>query len=243
MISGGEPLLSPLLLDYLKYVRDLPSVYLITNGIRMAEDYQLVLDIKKACPNINIYLQFDSLRSESIKRFRGKDLLRYRKSSLENIIKAGLMSKLVCVIDKMTTQEEISEVLHYALDIDSVDGVAFQPLISDKEHHIGLTDVAQNVFTHLNKEYGSSMMNAHPHNKNVQLGYLDRNNRLPVTENIFDRVKSSRFMYLENCDYFLVAVMILKDSENQENEPFEFIQKTGRSVSFTRYTEITPDRV
>ncbi len=129
-ISGGEPSLHPELKAILDAVKARPIRHLMlnTNGIRIAEDEAFADMLASYRPGFEVYLQFDSLRSESLKRLRGKDLAAIRRKALEALNQRDISTTLVMTVVKGVNDGELGEVLEFALSQPCVRGVTFQPL-------------------------------------------------------------------------------------------------------------------
>ena len=97
-ISGGEPTIHPQILEIVAAAkdRDIRHVMLNTNGLRLAEDADFVLQLARYRPTI--YLQFDGLTASTYKTLRGRDLREVKQRALDNIAEAGLTTVLVSTV-------------------------------------------------------------------------------------------------------------------------------------------------
>jgi uncharacterized radical SAM superfamily Fe-S cluster-containing enzyme len=129
-ISGGEPTLHPRFWDILDAAKARPirHVMVNTNGIVLAQDPDFVRRLAGYAPGIEVYLQFDSLRSEVHKELRGADLARIRTRALENLNAAGLSTTLVVTLKKGLNDGEIGAIIDFALTQPCVRGVTLQPI-------------------------------------------------------------------------------------------------------------------
>jgi len=129
-ISGGEPTLHPELMTILDAVKARPVRHLMlnTNGLRIAEDEAFVDQLSNYMPGFEVYLQFDSLRPESLQRLRGADLSGTRRRALEALNRHGISTTLVVTLLKGINDDEIGEILDFAIKQPCVRGVTFQPL-------------------------------------------------------------------------------------------------------------------
>jgi 7,8-dihydro-6-hydroxymethylpterin dimethyltransferase len=129
-LSGGEPTLHPQfweILDAAK-ARPIKHVMVNTNGIVLAQDPAFVQRLASYAPGIEVYLQFDSLRSEVHKELRGADLTRTRMRALDNLNTAGMSTTLVVTLKKGLNDGEIGTIIDFALSQPCVRGVTLQPI-------------------------------------------------------------------------------------------------------------------
>jgi hypothetical protein len=99
-----------------------------TNGIVLAQDPAFAQRLATYAPGIEVYLQFDSLRSEVHKALRGADLTRIRAQALANLNAAGLSTTLVVTLKKGLNDDEIGAIIDFALTQSCVRGVTLQPI-------------------------------------------------------------------------------------------------------------------
>jgi uncharacterized radical SAM superfamily Fe-S cluster-containing enzyme len=78
-------------------------------------------------PDLEIYLQIDSLNGEAIKELRGEDLWETRKQALSHLNQLSLSTTLVVTLQKGLNDHEIGEIIEFALEQKCVRGVTFQP--------------------------------------------------------------------------------------------------------------------
>ena len=129
-ISGGEPTIHPKFFEILDEAKKRPIRYLLinTNGIKIATDPEFVEKLTKYMPDLGIYLQFDSFRSESLKKIRGADLREIRARAIEKLNEINLSTELVSTLQKGINVDEIGKTIEYGLQQKCVRGVAFQPI-------------------------------------------------------------------------------------------------------------------
>jgi 7,8-dihydro-6-hydroxymethylpterin dimethyltransferase len=115
-ISGGEPTLHPHFFDVMAEAAARPIRHLMvnTNGLRIARDAAFVEQLARDHPKVEIYLQFDSLRADALRRLRGADLTGIRAAALERLNAAGLSTTLVVTLQKGVNDDEIGEILAFA---------------------------------------------------------------------------------------------------------------------------------
>ncbi|TYP73622.1 radical SAM protein [Aquimarina intermedia] len=154
-ISGGEPTVHPQFFEILDYAKQLPIRHLMlnTNGIRIAKNKKFVERLAGYMPDFEIYLQFDSLQPEVLKKMRGEDLTQVRKRALDNLNEFNLSTTLVVTLEKHLNDHEIGEILAYAVQQKCVRGVTFQPTqiagrledFDAQKNRITLTEVRRKI--------------------------------------------------------------------------------------------------
>jgi uncharacterized radical SAM superfamily Fe-S cluster-containing enzyme len=156
LLSGGEPTIHPSFFDLIGYTSalDVPGRVLITNGLRFARDPGFVEEFVRAGGSeMEVFLQWDSLRPEALRDIRGEDYSRERRDALDALARAGVTTTLVNVVKRGVTLEHLDEVLQVARDHHNVVGVQFQPIrdagrvlgFSQEDNSCEVTD----VFDHL----------------------------------------------------------------------------------------------
>ncbi|WP_075344026.1 radical SAM protein [Tenacibaculum agarivorans] len=128
-ISGGEPTIHPQFFEILDYAKSLPIRHLMlnTNGIKIAKDKDFVARLKSYTPDFEIYLQFDSFKEEVLQQMRGAKLTEIRKQAIANLNEVNLSTTLVVTLQKGQNDDEIGQIIEYALQQKCVRGVTFQP--------------------------------------------------------------------------------------------------------------------
>lgn len=128
-ISGGEPTLHPNFFEILDYAKTLPIKHIMvnTNGIEIAKDFEFAKRLKSYSPDFEIYLQFDSFREEALVSLRGANLKKIREKAIQNLNELNLSTTLVVTLQKGLNDDEIGEIIDYALKQKCVRGVTFQP--------------------------------------------------------------------------------------------------------------------
>ena len=131
-VSGGEPTLHPDFFAILDAAKARPIRHLMvnTNGIRIAEDADFARRLAAYEPGFEIYLQFDSLRREPLMALRGADLRGIRQRALDRLDEHGISTTLVVTLARGVNDDEIGEIVEFALTRPSVRGVTLQPVQS-----------------------------------------------------------------------------------------------------------------
>lgn len=154
-ISGGEPTIHPDFFAILDACRERPIGHLMlnTNGIRIAQDAAFAERLATYMPRFEVYLQFDSFRPSALQTLRGADLTRIRTQAIDRLNALDLSTTLVVTLQKGLNDDEIGDILDYAVQQPCVRGVTFQPTQVAGRHdgfdpgsdRITLTEVRQNI--------------------------------------------------------------------------------------------------
>jgi hypothetical protein len=80
------------------------------------------------CRGFELYLQFDSLRARPLVELRGEDLSGVRERALERLNEHNISTTLVVTLKKGLNDNEIGEIIDFALKQRCVRGVTFQPI-------------------------------------------------------------------------------------------------------------------
>jgi len=129
-ISGGEPTLHPDFFAILDRAKAAPIRHLMvnTNGIRIAQDETFAQRLAEYMPDLEIYLQFDSLERDPLMVLRGADLRDVRARALERLNRLEVSTTLVVTLKKGLNDGEIGAIIDFALTQPAVRGVTFQPI-------------------------------------------------------------------------------------------------------------------
>jgi len=143
--SGGEPTISPIFLDAVRYARHVGyfSVQAATNGIRFAQDAAFAREAREAGLRI-AYLQFDGVTEEANAHRKVHNLFDVKLRAIENLHAAGIDVCLVVTIVNTINDDQVGPIIKFALqNCDKISFVSFQPVsftgrdedISDEERH------------------------------------------------------------------------------------------------------------
>ena len=129
-ISGGEPTIHPDFFAILDAVKRRPVRHMMinTNGLRIAREPAFVARLATYMPRFEVYLQFDSLQRDALRDLRGADLAQVRRDALRALEGAGISTTLVVTLKRGVNDDEIADIVRFALDWRCVRGVTFQPI-------------------------------------------------------------------------------------------------------------------
>ena len=143
--SGGEPTISPIFLDAVRYARQVGyfSVQAATNGIRFAQEPQFARDARRAGMRI-AYLQFDGVSEAANAHRKVGNLFDVKLRAIENLHAAGIDVCLVVTVVNTVNNDQVGPIVKFALEnCDKISFVSFQPVsftgrdeeIGDAERH------------------------------------------------------------------------------------------------------------
>ena len=128
-LTGGEPTIRKDLADVVRLGRSIgfTSIELNTNGVVIAQDSGYVKELAEAGIS-GIFMQFDGLTSDVYEKIRGTDLLYTKLKAIKNCREAGVQVVLAMTIINGINQDQIGDVLRFALENrDVIAGIAYQP--------------------------------------------------------------------------------------------------------------------
>ncbi|WP_449274533.1 radical SAM protein [Knoellia altitudinis] len=130
MLSGGEPTLYPQLPELLEAVIARPIVRILvnTNGLRVAQDDELVALLRRHRERVEVYLQYDGESAQASITHRGADIRRFKERAIERLSAAGVFTTLTMTASLGVNDDEIGHVIKRALDTPYVGGVTIQPV-------------------------------------------------------------------------------------------------------------------
>jgi hypothetical protein len=143
--SGGEPTISPIFLDAVRYARKVGyfSVQAATNGIRFAQEPAFARQAREAGLRI-AYLQFDGVSEQANAHRKVANLFDVKLRAIESLYAAGIDVCLVVTIVNTVNDHQVGPIVKFALqNCDKISFVSFQPVsftgrdeeISDEERH------------------------------------------------------------------------------------------------------------
>jgi 7,8-dihydro-6-hydroxymethylpterin dimethyltransferase len=154
-LSGGEPTIHPQFWEILDAAKARPIRHLMinTNGLRIAREPGFAERLASYMPGFEVYLQFDSLKRAALMDLRGADLTKVRVQALEALERNNISTTLVVTLKKGVNDDEIADIVRFALDWRCVRGVTFQPIqdagrndgFDPKRHRMVLTEVRRKI--------------------------------------------------------------------------------------------------
>src|SRR5262249_19287977 len=108
--------------------RPIKHLMINTNGIKIAQDSSFASRLSAYMPGFEVYLQFDSLRPDALRELRGEDLTDVRRRALDHLNEHNISTTLVVTLKKGLNDDEIGQIIDFALKQRCVRGVTFQPV-------------------------------------------------------------------------------------------------------------------
>ncbi len=128
--SGGEPTISPIFLDAVRYARTVGyfSVQAATNGIRFAQEPEFARQAHDAGMRI-AYLQFDGVGEDANAHRKVGNLFEVKLRAIEHLYRAGIDVALVVTIVNGVNNDQVGRIIRFAMDnCDKISFVSFQPV-------------------------------------------------------------------------------------------------------------------
>jgi uncharacterized radical SAM superfamily Fe-S cluster-containing enzyme len=139
IVSGGEPTIHPDIVEIIEaiYRMGAKHVILISNGRRFAEDPEFCESINRSFPELEVFLQFDSVHSDVMIDLRGSDLVAVRTAAAMRLAEAGIHTTFVSIAKEGKSLATAGELVDFAMSLPNVRGVNFQPLRASGRHDGG----------------------------------------------------------------------------------------------------------
>jgi len=128
--SGGEPTLSPIFLDSMRYAREIGyfAIQAATNGLRFAEDRDFAFAAREAGLRM-AYLQFDGIGNEANSHRKIGNLFDAKLRAIENLAAAKIDVILVVTIVNGVNNDQVGPIIDFAIEnSDKVTVISFQPV-------------------------------------------------------------------------------------------------------------------
>jgi len=155
MLSGGEPTIHPRFIEILGLALEYPidRILLNTNGLRFAQQSALMESVAAHRDRVELYLSFASFRREVHERLYGRDLRTEKQAAIERARESGVFVNLVPTVERGVNEDEIGDIYRFALSMDNVSGITFQPVMSAgrcengyaPERRLTMTDVLREL--------------------------------------------------------------------------------------------------
>ncbi|MBX7166316.1 MAG: radical SAM protein [Pirellulales bacterium] len=194
-LSGGEPTLHPEFVQLVEYACNQPIdvVMINTNGIRLANDDDLLEKLAARRKRLEIYLQFDGLRESSYRELRGEPLLATKLRAVEKLGRQGLRTTLVATLQGDLNLDEVGDLVRFAIVRPWITGVSFQPatysgrhvLPADLENRVTFPDVVRALVEQCDGLFQSDdflpLPCAHPNCHTLSYLYRSQGRARPLT--------------------------------------------------------------
>jgi uncharacterized radical SAM superfamily Fe-S cluster-containing enzyme len=151
MLSGGEPTIHPQFAEIVDLALRYPieRVLINTNGIQIAQSDQTLGAIAMHKSRAELFLSFSSFRESVHQRLYGKDLRDVKIAAVERAASAGVFVTIVPTVERGVNDDEIGDLLQFALSQPNINGINFQPVMDNgrydhefaPEARLSLTDV------------------------------------------------------------------------------------------------------
>ncbi len=135
-LSGGEPTIHPEFRPIVDYALARPIDYVMinTNGIRLANDPELVEFLADRRRRVEVYLQFDGFRAATSLSLRGEALVETKCRAVERCGEAGLHVNLVATLQPGVNDDELGELVRYCAARPWITGLSLQPATYSGRH-------------------------------------------------------------------------------------------------------------
>ena len=166
-----------------------------TNGVRLANDDELVQKLSDRRDRLEIYFQFDSMHDDQIAKLRGQEgLLETKLRALDKLAAAKLNVTLVATLQGGVNNDAPSELVEFARKRPEVTGLSFQPatysgryaLPDELEQRITFPDVVDTIVDDSRNAFDQSdffpLPCAHPNCHWIALAARDQEAFIPLTK-------------------------------------------------------------
>ena len=193
-LSGGEPTIHPHFAEILDHACRSPIdvVMINTNGIKIANDDKLLEQIASHRGRAEVYLQFDGLSEKNYQELRGANLLETKLRAVERLGDVGIPTTLVSTLTAGVNENQIGDVIRFALSHSHVTGVSFQPatysgryfLPSELENRITFPDVVEQIAIQAGETFSRDdflpLPCAHPNAHTLTYAVRDGDRAIPL---------------------------------------------------------------
>lgn len=129
MLSGGEPTIHPQFSEILSECvkRNITRIIVNSNGIELSRNDEMLELFHKYKERVEVYLQFDGLSERAHKHHRNADLREMKKRAIKRLAEKEVFIVLTMTVSLGVNDEEIGDVLTFAMNTPYVSGVSIQP--------------------------------------------------------------------------------------------------------------------
>lgn len=133
MLSGGEPTIHPRFREILELALSYPigRILVNTNGLRLNQSDELVTLLSSHRSRVELYFSFASFKPEVHERLYGRDLVATKQAAMNRARDARILMTLVPTIERGVNETEIGDLYRYALSMDNINGITFQPVMDN----------------------------------------------------------------------------------------------------------------
>ncbi len=157
-ISGGEPTLHPNILEIICGIKAMRVNYVMlnTNGLRIVREPSFANALGEIARNggFEVYLQFDGFSAKASEFLRGRNLLAEKMQAIRNLQEARVPITLVMTVARGVNENEIKDVIEFAIREKFIRGVNIQPIcysgrIAEVErlNRVTLSGVIENIYS------------------------------------------------------------------------------------------------
>lgn len=193
-LSGGEPTIHPDFLRILAYAHTQPIdiIMINTNGIRLAQDEELLQAIAACKDHVEVYLQFDGFDDVISEELRGARLVEIKHRAVENLGHHKIKTTLVCTLQSGVNETDIGPLVRYGVERPWITGISFQPatyagrhvLPEELENRITFPDVIRMIAEQTGGLFEQSdfmpLPCAHPNCHSLSYAYRSNGRVLPL---------------------------------------------------------------
>ncbi len=127
-VTGGEPTLHPQIIELLSICQrsEIGRVTMNSNGIRLAEDYQLCEQLAEL--GVYVILSFNTFDRDVSHRLHGRDLTEVKLKAIENLTRAGTRMTLLNVMVRGENEDAVGGILQLMRENDSILSLTVQTM-------------------------------------------------------------------------------------------------------------------
>jgi len=193
-LSGGEPTVHPQFRDVLLYAVEQPIDYVMinTNGIRFAQDRELLELVAQHRDRVEIYFQMDGLDDDVFVALRGEPLLDQKVRALDALAVHDVHVTLVSTLQGGVNDDQIAPLVNFGIERSNITGLSFQPATYSGRHVLPEALENRITFPDVIKSIGSGTVFstadfmplpcAHPNCHSLAYAYRSSSGVVPLTK-------------------------------------------------------------